>query len=142
MRNFIICFFILILPLLQSCSSNSDGSTTIGMKGSPVWNRLAPQSEIQNYYANMEVYELCLEWEEKWRSKNTRKNIAKALKGKGENPLRCHNSSSDEAKRISDETNRVLNETKKTKRKLESITRGLRTKCILNGGSWSGSACL
>ena len=128
MRRLLFSLLILLLPIIQSCSTNSDGSTTIGQKGSPFWNKFAPQSDIQNYYANMQVFELCLEWEDKWHSKNTRKNIARALQAKGEDPLRCHNPSSDETKRM--------------KSKLDSLTTGLRNKCIWSGGSWNGSTCL
>ena len=128
MRKLLIFLFILVVPIIQSCSTNSDGSTTLGRKGSPAWNKFAPASDVRDYYANMEVYELCLEWEDKWNSKSLRKNIARALKAKGEDPLRCHNPSSDEAKRM--------------KSKLDSITTGLRNKCIWSGGSWNGSTCL
>ena len=128
MRHIFLFLLILLLPTIQSCSTNSDGSTTLGRKGSPAWNKFAPASDVRDYYANMEVYELCLEWEDKWQSKSLRKNIARALIAKGEDPLKCHNPSSDETKRM--------------KSKLDSITTGLRNKCIWSGGSWNGSTCL
>jgi hypothetical protein len=119
---------ILLIPFLQSCSQNSQGGYTPGVKGSSVWNKYAPKSDVNNYYGNMQVYELCLEWEDNWHSKSARKNIARILQEKGEDPLRCHNPSGDEMKR--------------TQSKLDALTTGLRNKCIWSGGSWNGSACL
>lgn len=39
------------LVILSSCSSNSDGSSTLGMKGSAAWHKWAPIEEKIAYYA-------------------------------------------------------------------------------------------
>ncbi len=135
MRLLFFFLLMIVLPIIQSCSTNSDGSTTLGMEGSPLWNEFAPKSDITNYYANMQVYELCLIWADNWHSRKIRKNIARALQAKGEDPLKCYNPSSDENKRMKVETEKLKN-------KLDAITTDLEYKCRSSGGSWYRSTCL
>ena len=127
-KNFTYVFFMtsLLASLTASCSSNSDGGTTLGMKGSTAWNRNAPREDIDRHYRKMEVYELCIEWQDT-TSKSKRKNISRALESRGKDPLMCYNKSSDD--------------NLKTSRKLNRIETGLRNKCILSRGIWNGSSC-
>jgi hypothetical protein len=90
---------LLSLFVLASCSSNSNGGTTIGMKGSPYWNGSAPQADIDAYYAPLANYELCMIWAEKYFSSSTRRNIARELEKRGLNPMMCNNPAEDSARK-------------------------------------------
>ncbi len=43
--------FTLALTLLAACSQNPDGSTSLGMKGSPAWFASAPPEAIAAHFA-------------------------------------------------------------------------------------------
>lgn len=80
------CFFIL---LLSGCATNSDGSTTVGARGSPAWIALAPQKDVQEHFDKMEVHELCILWRRDGRSE-VLNQISLSLKRRGMNPLLCY----------------------------------------------------
>ncbi len=90
---------IIILFTAVGCAVNSDGTTTIGVRGSPAWLSSAPQKDIDAYYDAKQVYELCMDWDKAMTkgkyAQTLRRPISQALVRKGEKPDRCYNPQSD-----------------------------------------------
>lgn len=84
--------FILIPVFLffSGCASNSDGSMTLGVKGSPAWHSSAPRKDIELYYDDMEVHDLCILWDRTRNLPEVRREISLSLKRRGLDPLRCY----------------------------------------------------
>ncbi len=76
--------------LLVGCATNSDGSVSLGMVGSPAWHSSAPQKDVYAYYDAMPVHELCILWAEKYNRSDVRKAISESLIRRNMNPLRCY----------------------------------------------------
>lgn len=75
---------------LGGCATNSDGSTTVGMKGSPAWHDNAPRRDVEAYYDSMPVHELCIMWSDKKDRTDVRKEISNSLLRRKLNPLLCY----------------------------------------------------
>lgn len=76
--------------LVSGCATNSDGSVTAGVVGSPWWHEKAPRKDIEIYYDSMEPHQLCILWEEKRGRSDVRNEISLSLKRRGMNPLLCY----------------------------------------------------
>ena len=122
----ILFTFVLSLTLV-SCAKNPDGSFTVGVTGSPMWHQTAPASVVNSFYDRKQTYELCLAWskyyKEEAKDRFFRRQIAKHLKRRGENPLKCANPSSDETKRLRDETKRIRREAEEMRLEAERSRR-------------------
>ena len=51
--------FALLCALLAGCAFNSDGSFSLGFRGSPAWIKDAPRQEIEAYFDGILLPELC-----------------------------------------------------------------------------------
>ena len=91
---------ITIIIILTSCGRTyyPDGTHTYGYPGSHQFYINARPSVVERYLDNIEVYGLCLIWEESSKHPETRNAISKNLKKRGENPLLCYNPQSDKIK--------------------------------------------
>lgn len=49
----------LLCTLLSGCAFNSDGSFSLGFRGSPAWIKDAPRQEVEAYFDGIPVTELC-----------------------------------------------------------------------------------
>lgn len=76
--------------VLAGCATNSDGSTTLGVKGSPAWHDSAPRKDVEAYYDQMEVHDLCILWDRTRNKPEIRSEISLSLKRRGLDPLRCY----------------------------------------------------
>lgn len=76
--------------LVVGCATNSDGSVSLGVVGSPFWHEKAPQKDVHAYYDAMQVHELCILWAEKYDRRDVRKAISESLIRRNMNPLRCY----------------------------------------------------
>ena len=112
--------------LVSGCSTNSNGGTTLGVKGSPAWHKFAPASDVAAYYAHKEVYELCNIWNKKWRSSTTRNHISKALIKKGESPMYCSNPTEDAIRKSDYETRKMEKKIRDMERKQRDLEDELR----------------
>lgn len=74
---------------LAGCSSTSEG-VALGVKGSPAWNKFAPERDIVAYYDQQRDYELCTAWQKRADSTNTRRHIADALERRGKPADMCY----------------------------------------------------
>lgn len=81
---------IATLAALLGCASHSDGSATLGVKGSPLWHTSAPRQDINAYYDAMPPHELCILWADKRDRKDVRKEISESLIRRNMNPLYCY----------------------------------------------------
>jgi hypothetical protein len=77
---------------IQGCATNSDGSTTIGVKGSPGWIESAPKRDVDAYFDAMQLHELCILWQVETRDRRNEvlNQIALSLQRRGRNPLLCY----------------------------------------------------
>lgn len=75
---------------LFGCASNSDGTVSMGVKGSPAWHDNAPRKDVQAYYDAMPAHELCILWAEKRNRSDVRKEISESLIRRKMNPLYCY----------------------------------------------------
>lgn len=50
---------VLLCTLLAGCAFNSDSSITLGFRGSPAWIKDAPREDVEAYFDNQSVPELC-----------------------------------------------------------------------------------
>ena len=93
-RNFLT---ILVFLILVSCGRTyyPDGSYTWGSPGTHDFYANARPSVIERYLNSIEIYGLCLIWEESSDHPSTRNIISSNLKKRGENPLLCYNPNSD-----------------------------------------------
>ena len=136
MKRFLCASAILFFPLLlSSCSSNSAGGYTIGVKRSAAWFSTAPASDIADHFDNYNIVELCNLWAEKYPGqlnwKLNRTQIGYALQRKGKDPMYCANPQADEtsverararraeaaARRAEAEAKRVCEEAKRAYRR-------------------------
>jgi hypothetical protein len=101
MNKFIIA--VLALAVLSGCSKNPDGSYTVGVRGSTAWFATAPVSEVKAFWSKTETYKLCLIWDKNYDNSFIRSQLAKELKRRGENPLKCSNPSADQNHRLRDQ---------------------------------------
>ena len=108
---------------LSGCSTNSDGRTTLGRKGSPFWHKSAPAIDVANYYEPYQVYELCNTWDAKWHYASVRNAISKALIKKGEDPMYCSNPAED-AVRKSDY--QAQQQARKMKERIDELERKMK----------------
>jgi hypothetical protein len=99
-----LLFFIFII---SSCSINKEGGISLGRKGSPAWIQTSSQKEINEYFASKPIYELCMIWDEKYDWIVVRKEIAKSLELRGEDPLKCNNPQADSERRRNDAAEKV-----------------------------------
>lgn len=76
--------------VVSACATNSDGSTTIGARGSPAWIALAPQKDVQEHFDKMQVHELCILWQKERNREEILNQISLSLKRRGMNPLLCY----------------------------------------------------
>jgi hypothetical protein len=104
---------------LSGCSTNSNGGTTLGQKGSNLWHRNAPAIDVANYYAPKQVYELCNTWDAKWRNTFVRNAISKALIKKGEDPMYCSNPAEDAVRKSDAQTRRMKERIDELEREME-----------------------
>lgn len=98
----IFCLLTIACVGLSSCSSTSEG-VALGIKGSPAWNKTAPQSDINAFYDEMPTYELCSRWDraaEKPGTDRVRRNISGSLVRRGEPEDRCFNADRDAIARM------------------------------------------
>ena len=133
---------------VSGCVTDS-GGFAVGMKGSPAWNKTAPEVDVTKYYDSLATYELCIEWAERWNSTGPRKNIAKALERRGEDPLKCNNPAEDATRRSAAQAAAAASKLEKQKRELEDLQdeidemkRDQSFKCIMSGGVQVGNSCL
>ena len=103
---------------VSGCVTDS-GGFALGMKGSPAWNKTAPEVDVTKYYDSLATYELCIEQAERWNSTGSRKNITKALERRDEGPLKCNNPAEDATRRSAAQAAAAANQAKKQKRVLE-----------------------
>jgi hypothetical protein len=124
LRVLLLC---LLTISLVSCAKNPDGSYTVGVKGSKMWHQTAPAATVNAAYDRKQTYELCLMWDQVYKQNSRdrffRRQIAKHLKRRGENPLKCANPSSDESKRLRDETRQIRREAEEMRRQAEQNRR-------------------
>lgn len=81
---------VTVIIALAGCATNSDGSTTLGVKGSPFWHDNAPRKDVQAHYDAMPTHELCILWAEKRGRTDVRKEISESLIRRKMNPLYCY----------------------------------------------------
>ena len=105
---------IIILTFIVGFLVATSSGYALGRKGSPIWNKTTSQDKIDEYYDSMPTYELCIEWAKRWDSTGPRRNIARSLSKRGEDPLKCNNPGEDAAK--------------ETKQRLDKLERQLRWK--------------
>ncbi|MFN7323064.1 MAG: hypothetical protein ACK5SP_02205 [bacterium] len=80
----------IISILIAGCSTTQDGSITAGMKGSYMWHKTAPPSEVAAHYDAMPVYKLCILWQRNRDETYVQEAISQSLQRRGENPLKCY----------------------------------------------------
>ncbi|MDF2371634.1 MAG: hypothetical protein P1V21_12655 [Rhizobiaceae bacterium] len=93
-------FCICLMPMvLGACSTNSDGSVSAGVVGSPAWHLYAPPQDVTSYYDRLETFELCLRWDRAVEKKigivEVRGAIGKTLIRRGKQPTYCANPKRD-----------------------------------------------
>ena len=122
-----ILLLIVLMTTLSACTKNPDGSFTAGMVGSTMWHQTAPASTVNAYYDSKQTYELCLSWDRYYKLEThhrfKRRQIAKHLQRRGENPLKCANPSSDESRKLRDETKQIRREAQQMRRESEENRR-------------------
>tara|TARA_B100001063_G_C16431124_1_gene388880 strand:- start:134 stop:556 length:423 start_codon:yes stop_codon:yes gene_type:complete len=94
MNKFLFSVFALIYFFLFSSTSFA-----LGRAESPMWFMSKTPEEIKRYYDNQSTSRLCIRWQEKYPgtklSGKIRGQIADALERRGEDGLKCSNTSSD-----------------------------------------------
>ena len=80
--------------LLVSCASNTKGGKTIGLKGSSAWLKWAPYQDLENFYAEKDVDEVCYYWNyfddaSEFARKKNRDAMKVALENKVQDPYFC-----------------------------------------------------
>lgn len=80
----------IISTFIVGCSTTQDGSLAVGMKGSAMWHKTAPQSEVAAHYDAMPVYKLCILWQKSRNETYVQEAISQSLQRRGENPLKCY----------------------------------------------------
>ncbi len=80
--------------LLAGCATNTDGTFSMGVKGSAPWHATAGHQELLSYYLESDVDEICHIWKQledynrDMRVRN-RKAMKEALISKKIDPLFC-----------------------------------------------------
>tara|TARA_X000000950_G_scaffold280736_1_gene376012 strand:+ start:712 stop:1185 length:474 start_codon:yes stop_codon:yes gene_type:complete len=97
-KKFLIPFLFLVF--LNSCSTGGNtGSAIMGQEQSPIWFATASESDIHYFYDSKTTSKLCIIWQSRYpgtkMSTTIRSEISDALERRGENGLRCSDSSSD-----------------------------------------------
>lgn len=86
--KYVVCALMALVA--TGCATNSDGSVTMGLKGSIGWHESAPRKDIEAYYDAMEVHQLCITWADKYNRTDVRNEISSSLRRRGMNPLLCY----------------------------------------------------
>jgi hypothetical protein len=91
---------IVVGLLLQGCVSGGvTGKTSLGDTESPMWFMTADRSDITYYYDSLSSSKLCVKWQERYPgvklSETIRGEITDALERRGEDGLKCSDSSLD-----------------------------------------------
>ena len=99
MKKYSILLFLPFLFFSNCTTGGQSGTTIMGAKQSPMWFATAPEADIHYYYDNKSTSKLCIEWQARYpgtkMSSRIRGEISDALERRGEDGLRCANSSFD-----------------------------------------------
>lgn len=92
MKLKVACLGLFASIALAGCTTNKDGSTSFGARGSSAWAANGPQEEVFAYYDSQSVAELCETWRGvSWQAsaQSIVLQIAKSLSRRGMDPLYC-----------------------------------------------------
>jgi len=154
-----IIFVVFIAVFLTSCLAvNQKGGISVGRQGSPAWIKTSTKQEVNNFFDNKPIYELCMIWSERYKgdtaARVVRTEIAKSLDRRGENPMKCDNPESDKERRQNDalKSRPIINKSndntqqriknQEMKKSLRDIEDKLKAVCRASGKILIGKQCL